>query len=73
MVLRVRSESVETTIERLRTYVARMEARYECPTHFMRDAVRCRERKETAEIARWLAAYQELESLSVAQDTGYAT
>lgn len=66
--IRVRSEAVETTIRRLQTYVARMEARYECPTLFILDAVRYRERKETAEIARWLAAYQELESLRVAYD-----
>jgi hypothetical protein len=68
--LRIRRESIETTIRRLETYVARFEARYETPSDVALEAVRSGQMKETAEINRWLMSYQVLQSLRAERQAG---
>lgn len=60
---RVVSLSVDQEIERLETYVRRMEARYECDSAKAAQAVAKGRMKETAEVARWLGSYNVLTSL----------
>jgi ribosomal protein S21 len=63
MVMTVRSESVEDTLKRLRTYVSRFERRYECRSQVMAEAVSSKQVRETAEIGRWLTTYHVLKDL----------
>ena len=63
MTIRVRREPVEQTIQRLETYVRRMEHRYEVTSEDVLQDVREGRMKETAEIARWLIGYRMLVSL----------
>ena len=58
MTIRKQSESCEATIERLSTYVGRMERRYECTSDFMVEASSCGYVKETAEVSKWLTSYR---------------
>ena len=60
---RIRRESAQATLKRLRTYVCRLERRYESPSEAMVEAVRSGSVHETAEISRWLSSYQVLRGL----------
>ncbi len=60
---RTYQEPVEATVNRLQTFVGRMERRYECQSAFMAEAVRTGSIRDTAEIARWLSDYRTLLSL----------
>lgn len=60
-------------IQRLSTYVRRMEQRYECKSPVMAAAVEERMVKETAEIARWLISYRTLLRLQAEDDAGTGT
>ena len=66
--LRVRRESVGDTTGRLRTFVGRMERRYECSSELMAAMVAAGRARETAEIARWLSDYRTLQHLT--EDAG---
>ena len=71
--LRVRRESIDATITRLRTFIARMERRYECSSEFMTEIVVAGYQRETAEIARWLNDYRTLQSLTGKDDREAST
>ena len=74
MVIRTKQEPVEAAIERLRTFVGRMEHRYECSSDFMVSAVANGHMKETAEVARWLTSYRTLQRLLArGQEPGTST
>lgn len=60
---RIVKQSVTDEIERLETYVCRMEKRYERPSRQIREDVAKGRIKETAEVTRWLASYNALTSL----------
>ena len=60
---RVVQESVDSTIQRLETFVSRMERRYECESSFAAQAVACGHMKDTAEVSRWLISYRTLQRL----------
>lgn len=62
--LRVRRESVNDTAGRLRTFIGRMERRYECSSELMASMVAAGHARETAEIARWLSDYRTLQRLT---------
>ena len=62
--LRVRRESVSDTVGRLRTFIGRMERRYECSSDLMASMVAAGHARETAEIARWLSDYRTLRRLT---------
>ena len=66
---RVQRESVEDTSRRLRTLIGRMEHRYECPSEEIVTALAAGRVRETAEIARWLAAWDFLRELNAQGDT----
>ena len=55
--MKVRTESIGQTLNRLETYVRRFERRYECSSEEMLQAVKDG-RKETAEISRWLNRFK---------------
>lgn len=61
--VRVCQATIEETVERLDTYVRRMERRYECTSDFVTSAVGQGYLKETAEISRWLTSYRTLRRL----------
>ena len=61
--VRVRRESMDKTIGRLHTYIQRFERRYECRSETMVKAVARKKVRETAEISRWLNAYESLRNL----------
>ena len=61
--VKMRRESMDKTIGRLQTYVKRFERRYECRSETMVKAVAHKKVRETAEISRWLNAYESLRSL----------
>jgi len=61
--IRTRRVSVEDTIGRLETLVARMERRYECSSATMDDDVRAGRARETAEVGAWLGNYHLLKDL----------
>ena len=69
MAVRIRRESIQDTIRRLRTYTRRMELRYECTSEFMTSAVVNGHAKETAEVARWLTAHRSLERILARMDS----
>ncbi len=71
---RVIEEAVEDTIERLSTFVARMERRYERSSTDMLCAVR-EGAPETAEVARWLISFRTLQRLraAIGHETGTRT
>jgi hypothetical protein len=71
--VRVRRESVDEAVTRLRTHLERYEARYECRSDFMVQAIECGHMKETAEIGRWLSSYQALQALLETQAGGRTT
>ena len=71
--MRVRSESVDMTVARLRTFIKRMERRYECSSDFMAAAVAAGDRHCTAEIARWLSDYRFLQRLTEGGDHEVST
>ena len=62
--LRVRREDVDTTIARLRTFIDRMERRYECSSEVMAAEVASGKSRDTAEVARWLSDYRTLQFLT---------
>lgn len=62
--LRVRRESIDVTVSRLRTFIARMERRYECSSEVMAAEVASGKARDTAEVARWLSDYQTLQYLT---------
>lgn len=62
--LRIVQSTVDQEVERLETYVGRMERRYECPSSVALDAVASGRMKETAEVSRWLASYNVLMRLT---------
>ena len=59
----MRRESIDATVSRLRTFIARMERRYECSSEVMAAEVASGKARDTAEVARWLSDYQTLQSL----------
>lgn len=61
--IRIRTTSVSTGLNRLRTTVASYEKRYSCSSGQMLDAVRTGKARETADVSRWLVSYQALERL----------
>lgn len=73
--LRATNEPIEMTIERLRTYVRRMERRYECPSDVMSLSVLHGHMKETAEVSKWLSCYRTLRELMelAGPETGITT
>jgi hypothetical protein len=58
--VRVVQKPIADEIRRLETFVGRMEHRYECDSAAMLTLTASGERPETAEIARWLIAFQSL-------------
>jgi hypothetical protein len=66
-------ESVEVTIGRLETYVARMEHRYECESSSLAAAVGGGTIRETAEVSRWLTNYWTLKHLRESAGAGRTT
>lgn len=58
-----RQETLDQTVARLETFLARMERRYECPSESLADALRNGSIRETAEISRWLTSYRTLRRL----------
>ena len=73
LVTPVRRESVEKTIERLVTFIGRMERRYECSSDSMATAVVAGTMRETTEIARWLNDYRTLQRLREQTDSDSLT
>ena len=71
----VHTEDITATIERLGTYVRRLEARYECSSEEMATLVRSGYTKGTAEISLWLQQYRVLEQLreAVGNEAGTPT
>ena len=61
---RVRREPVDATIARLKTFIDRMERRYECSSEVMAAEVASGKARDTAEVARWLIDYQTLQYLT---------
>ncbi len=61
--VKVRRESVDKTIGRLQTYIGRFERRYECRSATMVSDVARKKVRQTAEISRWLNAYESLGGL----------
>lgn len=70
---RVRRESVDTTIARLKTFIDRMERRYECSSEVMAVEVASGKARDTAEVARWLSDYRLLLSLTESEDPDVLT
>ncbi len=66
-------QSVDHEIERLATYVGRMERRYECSSAFAAAAVESGAMKATAEVERWLTSYHVLTKLNAEAAPGAAT
>jgi hypothetical protein len=60
---RVVRENVEVTVSRLRTFIGRMEHRYEMDSAEMQRGVDSGTVRETAEISRWLSALSFLHEL----------
>ena len=69
----VLTEDIVAVIERLGTYVRRLEARYECSSEEMTTLVRSGNMKSTAEISNWLQQYRVLEQLRSAADNEAGT
>jgi hypothetical protein len=69
---RIVREPVAESINRLETFVARMEHRYEVSSEEMLEAVCAGTARETAEVGRWLAAYRDLANLRQADGRGHA-
>ena len=71
----VLTEDISAAIERLGTYVRRLEARYECSSEEMTALVRSGRMKSTAEISNWLQQYRVLEQLreAVGNEAGTPT
>lgn len=67
---RVTRHTVSDEMERLATYVGRMERRYECTSAFAEEAVSSGALKETAEISSWLTTYRMLTKLSEVRARG---
>ena len=61
---RIVRTTVEQERERLRTFIGRMEHRYECSSSDMERAVAAGDMRETAEVARWLTALHFLHDLT---------
>jgi hypothetical protein len=61
---RVIHETVDDSSRRLRTFIARMEHRYECPSEELLDSLAAGTIRETAEVSRWLAALDFLRDLT---------
>lgn len=71
--VQIRRESVDETINRLETYIRRFERRYECSSETMARAVARGKMRETAEIARWLNAFDALNNLKSRRQSGGGT
>lgn len=71
--LRIVREPVEVTVDRLETYIARMEHRYECESSNLTTEVAAGRITETAEISRWLTNYWTLKSLREPAEAGHTT
>ena len=61
---RVRREPVDATVARLKTFIDRMERRYECSSEVMAAEVASGKARDTAEVARWLSDYRTLRFLT---------
>lgn len=74
---RVCQIGLDETIERLHTYVQRMERRYECTSELALSSVAQGHMKETAEVSKWLTSYRSLlqlrEAAGLAPGTTTAT
>lgn len=66
---RVARSTVQEEISRLRTYVGRMEHRYEMRSENLEPALDEGQMRETAEICRWLQAWESLRDLETLGDT----
>lgn len=66
-------QTVYEEVERLATYVGRMERRYECSSAFAEAAVASGTMKATAEVERWLTSYHVLTKLNAEAARGDAT
>ncbi len=62
--LRVRRESIDATVTRLRAFVRSMERRYGRSSEEMLEDVASGKTCETAEVARWLIDYGTLQYLT---------
>lgn len=62
---RVKRETVEETALRLRTFIGRMEHRYEMSSAEMEAGVTAGSIRETAELSRWMSAMAFLRDLIV--------
>jgi len=60
----IRTVSVESAMRDLRAAITRLERVYEMSSEDMLAAVRSGMRNDTAEIARWMVLYQELQYLA---------
>ena len=60
----MRREPVDATIARLKTFIGRMERRYECSSEVMAAEVASGKARDTAEVARWLSDYRTLRFLT---------
>ena len=71
----VLTEDISTVIERLCTYVRRLETRYECSSEEMTTMVGSGYMKSTTEISNWLQQYRVLKELQeeVANEAGTPT
>lgn len=70
MTARVRQTTLDREIERLDTFVRRMERRYESSSEDMIAAIRHERVKETAEIAQWLVSFWALQELRALRGNG---
>ena len=61
--IEVRTIGVESAVGNLRTALTRFERVYEMTSEEMLEAVRSGARNDTAEIARWMVLYRELQYL----------
>lgn len=66
----VKSEASCVAIQRLETFVRRMERRYECDSEAMERRVREGHAPETREVGKWLAEYHLLTRLRHLQAGG---
>jgi hypothetical protein len=69
---RIRKESIPDAIVRAEGLVARYETRFGLSSKAALAAVRRGEMKETAEVGRWLSAFQDLQRLREASAAGAA-
>lgn len=70
MAARVRETTLDREIERLETFVRRMERRYETSSKDMLAAIRHERAKETAEIATWMVRHRALQRLRALRRNG---